>query len=112
MTNSLDSLRGSRSAAIALLVCASGLGGVACGSSPSSSPAVPTAASGATGAAGSGNGAASGSGKGRLEIGAHPCPPRLASDDALISASITARQAVRNAVKPGESLPPEISAAA
>ena len=75
------SLRGRRSAAIALLVCASGLGGVACGSSPSSSPAVPTAASGATSAAGSGKGAASGSGKGGLEI-----PPGRSTPDAVAAA--------------------------
>ena len=77
-------LRGRRSAAIALLVCASGLG-VACGSSPSSSPAVPTAASGATSAAGSAKGVASGSakgsGKGRLEI-----PPGRSTPEAVAAA--------------------------
>ncbi|MCW3014921.1 MAG: hypothetical protein JWO02_2013 [Solirubrobacterales bacterium] len=63
MTNAL---RGRRSAATALLVCASSLGGAACGSSPSSSPTVPAAASGATSgsAAGSVKGAASGSANG------------------------------------------------
>jgi hypothetical protein len=83
MTNSL---RGRRSAAIALLVCASGLG-LACGSSPSSSPTVPAAASGATSgsAAGSAKGAASGSAKGsgkrRLEI-----PPGRSTPEAVAAA--------------------------
>ena len=84
MTNSL---RGPRSAATVLLVCASGLGGVACGSSPSSSPTVPAAASGTTSrsAAGSANGAASrsakGSGRGRLAI-----PPGRSTPEAVAAA--------------------------
>jgi hypothetical protein len=83
MTNSL---RGRRSAATALLVCASGLG-LACGSSPSSSPTVPAAASGATSgsAAGSAKGAASasdkGSGKQRMEI-----PPGRSTPEAVAAA--------------------------
>ena len=84
MTNSF---RGRRSAATALLVCASGLGVVACGSSPSSSPTVPTAASGATrgSAAGSAESAASGSAKGsgkqRLAI-----PPGRSTPEAVAAA--------------------------
>jgi hypothetical protein len=81
------SLRGRRAAATALLVCASGLGGVACGSSPSSSPTVPTAASGSTSgsAAGSAERAASGSAKGsgrqRLAI-----PPGRSTPEAVAAA--------------------------
>jgi hypothetical protein len=83
MTNSL---RGRRAAATALLVCASGLGGVACGSSPSSSPTVPTAASGSGGgSAGSANAAASssagGSGKRKPAI-----PPGRSTPDAVAAA--------------------------
>ena len=77
-----SSLRGRRSAAIALLVCASGVGGVACGSSPSSSPAVPTAASGAPGSGkGAASGSAKGSGTGRLEI-----PPGRSTPEAVAAA--------------------------
>jgi hypothetical protein len=78
-------LRGRLSAAIALLVCASALGVVACGSSPSASRAVPTAASGATSAPGSAKGAASGSAKGsgkqRLAI-----PPGRSTPEAVAAA--------------------------
>jgi hypothetical protein len=79
----ITSLPGRRWAAAALLVCASGLGGVACGSSPSSSPAVPTAASGAAGgsAAGPAKGAGSRSGKGLLEI-----PPGRSTPEAVAAA--------------------------
>jgi hypothetical protein len=75
--------RGRRSAATALLVCASGLAVVACGSSPSSSPTVPAAASDAAGgsAAGSAQRAASASGKQRLEI-----PPGRSTPEAVAAA--------------------------
>jgi hypothetical protein len=81
-----NSLHGRRSAVTALLVCASGLG-LACGSSPSSSPTVPAAAPGATSAsaAGSAKGAASasakGSGKQRIEI-----PPGRSTPEAVAAA--------------------------
>jgi hypothetical protein len=81
-----NSLRGRRSAATALL-CASTLGVGACGSSPSSSATVPTAASGATSAsaAGSATGAASASAKGaanqQVEI-----PPGRSTPEAVAAA--------------------------
>jgi hypothetical protein len=84
MTNTL---RGRRSAATALLVCASGLGAVACGSSSPSSPTVPAAASGATSgsapasAQGAASGSAKGSGKRRLEI-----PPGRSTPEAVAAA--------------------------
>ena len=75
------SLRGRRSAATALLACASVLGVVACGSSPSSSPSVPTAASGAAG--GSAKGAASGSAKGSGKL---TIPPGRSTPQAVAAA--------------------------
>ncbi|MCW3067105.1 MAG: hypothetical protein JWN32_4277 [Solirubrobacterales bacterium] len=84
MTNTLC---GRRSAATAALVCASALGVLACGSSPSSSPTVPATASGATSgsAPGSATGAASssanGSGKRRLDI-----PPGRSTPEAVAAA--------------------------
>jgi hypothetical protein len=75
------SLRGRRSAATALLACASVLGVVACGSSPSSSPSVPTVASGAAG--GSAKGAASGSAKGSGKL---TIPPGRSTPQAVAAA--------------------------
>jgi hypothetical protein len=78
-------LRGRRSAATAMLVCASALAVVACGSSTSSSRTVPAAASstssGPVPGSAKGSSSAKGSGKGGLEI-----PPGRSTPEAVAAA--------------------------
>jgi hypothetical protein len=80
----LNSLHGRRSAAIAVLACASSLGLVACGSSSPSSPTVPTAATSGS-APGSAKGAASGSAQGSGKQGL-AIPPGRSTPEAVAAA--------------------------